>query len=247
MRPWLKTLTLVIIALTVGIMAVTAVNFAGRVETSLPAGADLPENAVVFTGQFDRIHAGLGLLRRARVERLLISGVNAGAGIQIETFSEQFGLDVGLRQALLSGRLALGPVAQNTLQNAAETACWYLASGLSGPILLITSRPHMPRASLALERALPGREVLRMSLPGTHGGPLFQTLGTEFLKFAATALVGLTVGFAQVDCPPVRRASSARPCSGGLLVVAIEDTRASHGSHRKLVRSRHSNYRRHRR
>jgi uncharacterized SAM-binding protein YcdF (DUF218 family) len=200
----LKILALIIIVLSVGMFAVTAINFAWRMETSVPAG-DLPENAVVFTGQFDRIHVGLALLREGRVERLFISGVNPGAGIEIERFSEQFGLDAGLRQTLRSGRLALDPMAQNTSQNAAETASWYLARDLSGSILLITSQLHMPRASLALERALPGSKVLRMSLSGTSAEPPFKTLSTEFFKFAATALIGLPAGAALVNSRPIAR------------------------------------------
>ena len=42
-----------------------------------------------------------------------------------------------------------------------------------------------------------------MGPPGTSGGSPFETLGAEFLKFAATGLAGPTVGTAQVDYLPV--------------------------------------------
>ena len=141
---------------------------------------------MVFTGQFDRVFAGLKLLREGRVERLFISGVNPGAGIQKERFATQFSLDADLRQALASGRLALGEQAQNTLENGAETACWRQERSLSGPLLLITSCLHMPRASLALERSLPEVTVVRLCLGGATKAVAPKILMKEFLKFLAT-------------------------------------------------------------
>ncbi|TVR47784.1 MAG: hypothetical protein EA386_06705 [Rhodobacteraceae bacterium] len=45
---------------------------------SVPAAipASLPETAIVFTGQFDWLEAGLALLERDQVETLFIPGVN---------------------------------------------------------------------------------------------------------------------------------------------------------------------------
>ncbi len=187
-----------ILLVTSLLVVATVLDFARRMETTIAAGvsplAGMPAAAVVFTGQFDRIHAGLGLLREGRVDRLFISGVNPGAGIRIESFADQFGLDGGLRAALVAGRIVLGPHAQNTGENAAETACWVAGLGLSGPILLVTAAAHMPRASAALERALPDRRVERLSVPG-HGGPgSWRTLAKEFLKFAVTRLAAIVPG-----------------------------------------------------
>ncbi len=155
-------------------------------------------DAVVLTGQFDRVHAGLALLREGRAARLLISGVNPGAGILPERFADQFRLDASLRLALASGRLTLATAAQNTLENAAETACWSNAHKLTGPILLITSASHMPRASLALERALPARPVWRMTVPAAK--PEAKTLAIEFLKFTVTMMSGLLSGHIPMAC-----------------------------------------------
>lgn len=191
----LKQLTAIAILLvslaSIPIIA-TAIDFVRRMESSV-VGSQLPRNAVVFTGQFDRIHAGLALLRERRIERLFISGVNSGAGIRIEQFANEFRLDAELRLALSAGRLELGPKAQTTEQNAVETACWFRAHGLFGPILLITSSSHMPRASLALERALPAVPALRMIPPRDRQQQSLDILGTEFIKFAASAL-GRMVG-----------------------------------------------------
>jgi uncharacterized SAM-binding protein YcdF (DUF218 family) len=174
-------------AVAAGLVAVTIADFARRMESS-PAADRLPHNAVVFTGQFERVHAGLLVLHEGRVERLLISGANPGAGIWPDRFVAQFKLDATLRDALAAGDLVLGIEAENTFQNAKETAGWYRARGLSGPLLLITSRRHMPRASLALERALAGRKVYRMSI--SDDGSI-RVLVVEFLKFVVTAVTVL--------------------------------------------------------
>ena len=156
---WVIRFVLILCMTTAGLLAAAGIDFAHRM-ASIRSAEGLPENAVVFTGQFDRVRAGLEILRQGRVETVFISGVNSGAGIQKERFATQFSLDPNLEQALASGRLALGERAQNTLENAAETACWHRERGLSGPLLLITSCPHMPRASMALERSLPGIDVM---------------------------------------------------------------------------------------
>jgi uncharacterized SAM-binding protein YcdF (DUF218 family) len=196
----LKPLAVVLAAPVAGFIAVAALGFARRIEASVPAGGELPETAVVFTGEFDRIRLGLALLREGRVKRLFISGVNPSAGIRIGGFADQFGLNAALRQALETGLLALGPGAENTSQNAAESACWARARGLSGPILLITSRQHMPRASLALERSLPGAAVIRMSVDDVTVAPDTTLLITEFAKYVIT--YAATLHFGKTACDP---------------------------------------------
>jgi uncharacterized SAM-binding protein YcdF (DUF218 family) len=190
-------------------LAALAVDFARRTGSTAPATGPLPATAVVFTGQFARVHAGLSLLREGRVARLFISGVNPGAGIRVQGFADQFGLDAGLREALATGRLLLGPHAQTTAENAVETACWFRAQGLTGPVVLITGRAHMPRASLALERALPGAEVVRWPLPpDLEAGPA-RTLVLEFGKYAGTRL-----GFANPSARmPCRSPAAADPAA----------------------------------
>lgn len=167
-----------------------AADFAVRMGAHLPTG-QLPANAVVFTGQFDRVRKGLELLKQGHIERLLISGVNAGAGILAHRFVGQFELDGGLQDALKTGRLTLGPRAETTIENATETWCWARSNGLTGPLLLITSRHHMPRASLLLERALPDAVIWRMSVPGETSDPSIGRVLREFAKFARTWPLGI--------------------------------------------------------
>ena len=165
-----------------------------------PSGLDRPApSAVVFTGQFNRIQHGLSLLAARQVQRLFISGVNPGAGLTPERFISLFAPDApGLSMALNGGRLELGLLAADTFGNAHETACWYRRAGLSGPLVLITSRAHMPRASVALAAHLPEIEILRapVEAPGT-----VQTWMREFPRYLATRALLLAPRQRKNTCP----------------------------------------------
>jgi uncharacterized SAM-binding protein YcdF (DUF218 family) len=155
-----------------------------------PVAAEMPvAQAVVFTGQFDRIQRGLALLDTGQVGRLLVSGVNPGAGLTPERFVSRFAPEApGLRQALEAGQLNLGDEATNTFGNARETACWYRGEEMTGPLLLITSRAHMPRASLTLGARLPGVEIRRAPVDTAAGWRVWQH---EFPRYVATRLLVL--------------------------------------------------------
>lgn len=186
--PGIIRLIFVLGVIAAGPFVAIVFDFARRMEPRSSVEG-LPKSAVVFTGQFDRVFKGLELMRRRRVTDLLISGANPGAGIWEGQFASQFSLDHDLQEALASGRLTLGEQAQNTLENAAETANWYKRRRLSGPLLLITSCSHMPRASLALERSLPTVDIVRMCLPSAEKQAAPEVVKTEFLKFVATLIV----------------------------------------------------------
>lgn len=149
----------------------------------------LPPTAVVFTGQFDRIVLGLDLLSEGKIQTLFISGVNRGAGLSTSGFADQFHLSPRLREDLASGRIILKSEAQDTLENACETSRWLRAGPPVNTLLLITSRRHMPRASLALERAARFRvRIERLSV----GEELLQDPAaflSETVKFAKTLAI----------------------------------------------------------
>ena len=106
---------------------------------------------------------GLRLADAGTVPRLYISGVNGNAGIDPARFVEQFSIrNAGI--ADLQRRVACciewGERADNTFDNAQDTKCWVGRRGLTGPLLLITSRQHMARAMAALSGALPDRVIV---------------------------------------------------------------------------------------
>lgn len=142
------------------LLIIAAVDFQRRV---VPTKKISPApQAVVFTGQYDRISFALALMHSGQVRRLLISGVNQGAGLSPERLILLFERDAPwLESAIADGQVDLDETAQNTFDNARETACWYSRQGLSGPLMLITSTAHMPRASVILEALLPGVEIQR--------------------------------------------------------------------------------------
>jgi uncharacterized SAM-binding protein YcdF (DUF218 family) len=119
--------------------------------------------AVVFTGSFARLDEGLRLVNSGAVPRLYISGFNAEAGLLPSNFLDQFSQrnpSIANLQLLVECCVEWGVRAANTLQNAQDTRCWIERRGLTGALLLITSRQHMARAMVALSAALPSHVIV---------------------------------------------------------------------------------------
>jgi uncharacterized SAM-binding protein YcdF (DUF218 family) len=159
-------------------------DFARRTQSTFDAST--PRAAgVVFTGQFSRVYVGLDLLEHGRVTPLLISGANGGAGIPVAGFAKQFQLSPALKAALSNGQLVLASGADTTFQNAYETRQWLATLPKGQPVVLITSRFHMPRASAALELAVENRRVLRYVV--AEEAPVTRNhIATEWAKFVWT-------------------------------------------------------------
>lgn len=165
------------------LMVLAVGDFARRAQsTFIPSAVHRPGG--VFTGQFSRVRAGLDLLERGFVSPLLISGTNPGAGISVTGFADQFELSPALRTALAAGTLVLGAAANNTFENAEEARHWLNTLASDQPVVLITSRFHMPRASLALEQVLGERQVLRYALAEEE--VRYVGVFVEFWKFVGT-------------------------------------------------------------
>jgi uncharacterized SAM-binding protein YcdF (DUF218 family) len=194
---------LLLMAAAVGLVA----SFGLRLRDTA-TGRDLPSTAVVFTGQFDRIETGLALLAEGRIDRLFISGVNAGAGLSPEGFARQFELSDVLKDHLAAGRIILATAANTTVENGCETAQWLSSHPDVSRVLLITSRPHMPRAALVLARATqkPIR-IARLSVDApAHDTPA--VFLREFFSFTKTLLMPLLP-------PTIRPDDRSGPCRPG--------------------------------
>ena len=178
----------ILVASVLGLSA----DFVARLGTA-PLSDPMPRTAIVFTGQFDRIRAGLDLLAAGRVDKLLISGVNRAAGLDPGQFAEAFDLSPGLRTALATGDIVLGVRAGTTLQNAEEASCWLAHRAGVHDAVLVTSARHMPRASLALQRALPaGFRIVRFASDAEHASDVPGALTSrEFGKFLVTSVITL--------------------------------------------------------
>ena len=165
------------------LLVLAIVDFYRRSQSTF-VPAQTPQLGVVFTGQDSRVHAGLNLFERGQITPLLISGVNPGAGISVTGFADQFQVSSTLRVALAAGALVLGTEANVTIENALETKDWLSTFSTKQPIVLITSRFHMPRASLALEQAVGDRQVLRYCVTESIVG--YESVVLEFWKYLGT-------------------------------------------------------------
>lgn len=194
----------VMICAAVALFALVA-DFRARMDFRFDA--DLaPRTGVVFTGQVDRILFGLRLLEDHRLDRLFISGVNPGAGLEPRQFAEAFPSSPRVRAYIDDGVILLGDRARDTLQNAQETSCWLARHPEIQAVTLITSRYHMPRASLALQRALPAGFRITPATPNSLGeGEAASTEAREFAKFVATWAITLlprSIWEESRPCPP---------------------------------------------
>jgi uncharacterized SAM-binding protein YcdF (DUF218 family) len=110
--------------------------------------------ALALTGGAERITDAIALVERGHAGRLLITGVNASL-----THA-----DVA-RLAPRSAKIVeccvdLGYEARNTLGNAREARQWLAAHDLKGPVIVVTSNYHMPRALIELGHELPDTELI---------------------------------------------------------------------------------------
>ena len=129
----------VLVLLTLWILGFLA--FAGylfALSYKKPANADV---IVVWTGGADRVTTAVNLLEKQYAEHLFISGVNAGVSAQsvLKDVPAQF-----------KHKIDLGRFAENTYENAVETAEW-IADHEATSVLLVTSLYHMPRSLLELK------------------------------------------------------------------------------------------------
>jgi uncharacterized SAM-binding protein YcdF (DUF218 family) len=188
-------LTRVVGRLLLGLALVAvALGFAAFDSFSIPSEAEVrrASAAVVFTGAFERVDAGLQLVHSGVVPRLYVSGLNANAGILPARFVSQFSVrnpNIADLRRLVECCVEWGELADNTFQNAQDTKCWADRRGLTGPLLLITSRRHMARAMAALSGALPGRALIPYPADDAlapAGGLRGRTL--EYIKYLGTLI-----------------------------------------------------------
>lgn len=179
-------------ALLASVIISLGLGFVGFDSFSVPSQAEVrhASAAVVFTGSFERVDAGLHIVARGDIPLLYISGLNAGAGILPNRFVNQFSqrnpniADLG---ALVSCCVEWGELAADTFQNAQETKCWVERRDLAGALLLITSRQHMARSMIALSAALPSHKIIPYPIDDENYFAVpFRERVLEYVKYLAT-------------------------------------------------------------
>lgn len=128
--------------------------FATTVALATPEESKEKTDAIiVLTGGNGRINAGLDLLSMKKADKLFISGVNE------DVSSDDIYASWHDPSAARPCCLALGYKARDTLGNADEVKEWVDKNNISS-FRLVTSSYHMPRASMLIERALPGKKII---------------------------------------------------------------------------------------
>ena len=92
---------------------------------------------IVLTGGFGRVRLGLDLLRQGFSDRMFISGVNTITNLKSIIKDIDYNID--------TKKIELGYAAQNTAQNAKESAEW-LQNNKIKSAYLVTSKYHITRS-----------------------------------------------------------------------------------------------------
>lgn len=138
------------------------VGFANSLEREEIILAVEAEGVVALTGGSDRVLDAAALLARGQARRLLITGVNRA------TQGSHLARLLPISRDLFDCCVDLGYQALDTQGNARETRDWTKARKINGPLIVVTSNYHMPRALVELSAALPGRTLFPFSVVSEH-------------------------------------------------------------------------------
>ncbi len=139
---------------------------------------------VVLTGGSQRIATAAELFKQDYAKKMFISGVGGGAKLKAMT-----GTDIIPEEKKF--HIVLGRDAENTKENAIETAEWIKKEGFKS-LLLVTAAYHMPRSLFELKKAMP--DVTLIPYPvfpqalQNDNKIAFKWLFIEYNKFIAVVL-----------------------------------------------------------
>lgn len=166
-----------------------------RVETPIEADA---EGVVALTGGSERVLEAAELLARGQARRLLITGVNPA------TRDADLARILPMSKELFACCVDLGYRAHDTAGNALETRDWVKAHAIKGPLIIVTSNYHMPRALAELSASMPGMTLYPYSVVSEHVNVanladrrVLALLGREYLKYLR-AIVRARIGRSEV-------------------------------------------------
>ncbi len=161
------------------------VGFATSLERAETKLSTQVEGVVALTGGSDRVLEAAELLARGQAGRLLITGVNrATQGADLQKI-------LPMSKDLFECCVDLGYRARDTAGNARETREWAREFNIKGPLIVVTSNYHMPRALVELSAALPGVTLYPFPVISEHvkvadwGGDrrVMRLLAREYLKY----------------------------------------------------------------
>lgn len=120
--------------------------YAERVVRAKPYGG-AADAAIILTGGDGRVEAGLRLLARGRVARVLVSG--AHPDVTVNDLLVLYGFE-----AALADKIDLGFAARDTVGNATEAAAWVEKNKITS-VIIVTAHYHIPRAMMNMSVLLP--------------------------------------------------------------------------------------------
>lgn len=141
------------------VVAPFAVGFVRFVDHIPPPTNDMSRTdaIVVLTGGSDRIATGLNLLEAGEAERLFVSGVHPGVGID-QLLKINRPADAPPNPGLAQ-RIDLGDTAGDTFGNSIESAEWMRTNHYRS-MRLVTANYHMRRALIEFRMAAPDLDII---------------------------------------------------------------------------------------
>lgn len=115
------------------------------------------DGIVIFTGGSMRLGAAIDLLNQGKAERMMVSGVGGGAGLDILLMLSGKLPDNILE---LKNRIDLGYEAKSTRGNAIEVEKWVQEHNYK-TIRLVTANYHMPRSYFELSKVMPDVKIIQ--------------------------------------------------------------------------------------
>jgi uncharacterized SAM-binding protein YcdF (DUF218 family) len=187
---WLTLAMLGATAFIVSALLAGLVGFALSLERSETTLVVQAEGVVALTGGSERVLEAAELLARGKARRLLITGVNRA------THGSDLARLLPISRDLFDCCVDLGYTAQDTEGNARETRDWAKRRRISGPLIVVTSNYHMPRALVELSAALPGVKLYPSPVVSDHvdvsnwwsDTRVLRLIGGEYLKYLRAVL-----------------------------------------------------------
>ncbi len=135
------------------------VGYAAAVPRGITDPSSRTDAIIVPTGGTGRLAAGLDLLMAGRAKRLFVSGVASGVSLS--------SLVAGKAGDMVACCVDIGHGAEDTFENASESAAWMAKRGYRS-LRLVTGSYHMPRAIMEFRHAMPDVKLVANPLFSQH-------------------------------------------------------------------------------